>query len=447
MTALAIIGLILGIIVMIALAYWGLHAVPLSLVAGAVVCIFNGINLWTGFTTSWVGGLATVFSAYYILFFASTCFANIMGETGACTAIAYKFLDWFGKKHIITVLTLFCFILCYGGVSFFVVMFAVGPILFKLFEELNIPRKLAPIPIGIGGAAWCMAMPGSTQVQNVIPTALGTSLMSAPLLGIAMAATGMVISLIYAERVYKKEMALVQSGESIGWDKNWKSPIKGELRAKEDLPGVFTSFLPMIVLVAFIIIGSLTNLISSATLLSCLGMSIGFLVCLIANFRYLRGKLSVMFKNLFSESAGSAATSALILGAVVGFGSIVSSTEAFQNILTWLMALDIPIYWKGVISTGVVAGVTASASSGEQLVMQYLGDYFIQSGCNLDVLHRLMAFASITLDSLPHSTGCFLMFSYFGTNHKLSYKYAFWSNTVFTLIVTVVFTTLVSIIL
>ena len=91
MTALGIIGLILGIIVMIVFAYWGLNAVPLSLLAGAVICIFNGINLWTGFATSWAGGLATVFSAYYILFFVSTCFANIMGETGACTAIAYKF--------------------------------------------------------------------------------------------------------------------------------------------------------------------------------------------------------------------------------------------------------------------------------------------------------------------------------------------------------------------
>ena len=186
MTALGIIGLILGIIVMIVFAYWGLNAVPLSLLAGAVICIFNGINLWTGFATSWAGGLATVFSAYYILFFVSTCFANIMGETGACTAIAYKFLDWFGKKHIITVLSLFCFLLCYGGVSFFVCMFAVGPIMFKLFEELNIPRKLTIIPIAIGGASWSMAVPGSTQVQNVIPTGLGTTLMAAPLLGFIM---------------------------------------------------------------------------------------------------------------------------------------------------------------------------------------------------------------------------------------------------------------------
>lgn len=79
MTALGIIGLILGIIVMIVFAYWGLNAVPLSLLAGAVICIFNGINLWTGLRHKLAGGLATVFSAYYILFFVSTCFAEYHG--------------------------------------------------------------------------------------------------------------------------------------------------------------------------------------------------------------------------------------------------------------------------------------------------------------------------------------------------------------------------------
>ena len=72
MTALGIIGLILGIIVMIVFAYWGLNAVPLSLLAGAVICIFNGINLWTGFATSWAGGC--IFSLlHFILCFYMFC--------------------------------------------------------------------------------------------------------------------------------------------------------------------------------------------------------------------------------------------------------------------------------------------------------------------------------------------------------------------------------------
>lgn len=446
MTILGIIGLFLGIVVMIVFAYKGLSAVPLSLLSGAVVCVFNGINIWTGFAKGWAGGLATIFSAYYILFFASTCFANVMGETGACSAIAYKFLDWFGKKHILTVLSLFCFVLCYGGISFFVCMFAVGPIMFKLFEELNIPRKLTILPIAIGGASWSMAAPGSTQLQNVIPTKLGTSLMAAPALGFFMTAVGLLLSILYTEHVYKKEMSLVQSGAQEGWDPNWKSPVKGQLKTKDDLPSPLASFLPLLVLIAFIVIGSLTSFVGNATLLSCLGMAIAFILCFCINFRYLpKGKYEVL-KSLFADSASSAASSALVLGAIVGFGSIVSSTAAFQNILQWLIGLNIPIYWKGVLSTSVLAGITASASSGGQLCMQYLGDYFINSGCDLNILHRLIAFSSITFDSLPHSTGCFLMFAYLGVNHKLSYKYAFWICTVFTTIITFGTTAVISLI-
>ena len=102
-------------------------------------------------------------------------------------------------------------------------------------------------------------------------------------------------------------------------------------------------------------------------------MAFAFIICLVLNRKYLGNSLAAMFKSLFADSAGAAATSALVLGAVVGFGSIVASAPAFQNILTWLIGLDIPIYWKGVISTSVLAGVTASASSGLQLCMQLSG--------------------------------------------------------------------------
>ena len=56
------------------------------------------------------------------------------------------------------------------------------------------------------------------------------------------------------------------------------------------------------------------------------------------------------------------------------------------------------------------------------------------------MLHRLIALASITFDSLPHCTGCFLMFSYLGLNHKNAYKYTFLFDTVITVIVVIVCT-------
>jgi hypothetical protein len=54
MGALGIIGLLLGIAVLIFVSYKGIHAVPTTLLAGAVVLILNGVNVWSGFSESWI---------------------------------------------------------------------------------------------------------------------------------------------------------------------------------------------------------------------------------------------------------------------------------------------------------------------------------------------------------------------------------------------------------
>ena len=59
-----------------------------------------------------------------------------------------------------------------------------------------------------------------------------------------------------------------------------------------------------------------------------------------------------MFK-LIADSAGAAAASAHVLSAVVPVSGIVASAPAFQNILTWLIGLDILFTGEGVISASV----------------------------------------------------------------------------------------------
>lgn len=440
MEALGIFGLLAGIALMIILAYRGWNAIPLTLIAGIVICVFNGIGVWDGIT-AWATGLGGTFTSYFMLFFLSTCFANMMEATGACTSIANKFIAWFGKKHILTVLSLFVFILCYGGVSFFVCMFAVGPIMMKLFKELNVPRPLSIIPLAIGGGAWVYAIPGSTQLSNVIPTSLGTSLMAAPVMGFLAVGVGMVVSLVIAEFIYKKQMTLVAEGKLAGFTGD-DAMIADD---RTDLPSALCAFLPMVVLIVFIVVCSFAKFITNGTLLACLAMFIALVVCFLLNMKYISGGKIDALKQILAKGATGAAGSALTLGAVVGFGTLVSSTAAFQNIVDWLMTLNISIYWKSVISTGVISGVAGSASSGTRLTVQYLGDYFVNSGCNLDVLHRLISLSSITFDSLPHCTGCFLMFSYLGLNHKNAYKYTFLFDTVITLAMVLICTLIASI--
>lgn len=53
-------------------------------------------------------------------------------------------------------IVLACAILTYGGVSLFVVGFAVYPIAAQLFRKLNIPKRLIPGAIALGALTFTM---------------------------------------------------------------------------------------------------------------------------------------------------------------------------------------------------------------------------------------------------------------------------------------------------
>ena len=78
-----------------------------------------------------------------------------------------------------------CGVLTYGGVSLFVVAFAVYPFAAVLFREADIPKRLLPGAIALGAFTLTMdALPGSPQIQNLIPTRyFGTDAYAAPLAG------------------------------------------------------------------------------------------------------------------------------------------------------------------------------------------------------------------------------------------------------------------------
>jgi H+/gluconate symporter-like permease len=76
-------------------------------------------------------------------------------------------------------------VLTYGGVSVFVVVFAVYPFAAEMFRQADIPKRLIPGAIALGSFTFTMdALPGSPQIQNIIPTTFfKTTSWAAPWLG------------------------------------------------------------------------------------------------------------------------------------------------------------------------------------------------------------------------------------------------------------------------
>lgn len=437
MQAIGIIGLLVGIAFLIWGAYKGLGALPLSLIAAVIIIVTNGMPLWASLSKMYMAGYAGTYTGYFLIFAFSALYAKIMDTAGCTTTIGYKMIDWFGKKSVIIVIILITAVLTYGGVSLFVCIFAVGPIAFMLLKEANLPRTALPGAIYVGAATLTMtSLPGSPQLTNIIPTTfLGTSMTAAPILGIICSVFLLGGGIVWMQYSTKKRVAAGEGFEA-------PAHIPAAAFAEKDrstLPNGWQAFIPVVFLIAFIIVGGIW--IKDSSMLTCLAMFVTSVLCYIINFKFLK---KADIKKLLADGLGDAIPAIGGLAAVVAFGTVVSNSAAFSNVAQWVLGLKMSPYWKGVFSTAVISGITGSSSGGLKLMYQNMTEYFVSTGCNLDILHRLTAISAGSLDSLPHCSGTFLLMAYTGCTHKQSYKDICVVSVIIPAIVTVVATLIVT---
>src|SRR5690606_27133292 len=74
-----------------------------------------------------------------------------------------------GVKRAALAIVIACAILTYGGVSLFVVAFAVYPMAVSLFKGADLPRRFIPAAMGFGSVTFTMTSAGSPEIQNWIP--------------------------------------------------------------------------------------------------------------------------------------------------------------------------------------------------------------------------------------------------------------------------------------
>src|SRR5699024_9182314 len=130
--------------------------------------------------------LAGFVRLYFPVFLLGAIFGKLIELSGYARSITLFIIRWLGPKHSILAIVMVGAILTYGGVSLFVVVFALYPFAADLFRTSDIPKRLIPGTIAVGAFTFTMdSFPGTPQIQNIIPTAFfGTDAWSAPVLGI-----------------------------------------------------------------------------------------------------------------------------------------------------------------------------------------------------------------------------------------------------------------------
>src|SRR4249920_2623824 len=189
--AFELLGILIALGLLIFLAFRGYTLLLAAPAAAIVAAAFSGEPLLAKWTLTFMQGTGGFITNFFPLFLLGGVFGKLMDDSGAALSIARTITERLGETRAIMAVVLVCAVLTYGGVSLFVVAFAVFPVADALFRQAAVPQRLIPAAIALGAFTFTMtALPGTPAIQNAIPMAyFGTTLFAAPVLGILASAT------------------------------------------------------------------------------------------------------------------------------------------------------------------------------------------------------------------------------------------------------------------
>lgn len=401
-------SILIGLILLIALAYLGWSIIWVAPLAAEVVALLSGLDVYSTYTETYMSGLVGFVQKWFPIFLLGAVFGKLMEETGAARAVAQKVTQLIGGNRAILGVLIAAALLTYGGVSLFVVVFAVYPIALELFREANVTRRLLVPTFALGAFTFTMtSMPGTPQIQNLIPMdTYNTTPMAGPVIGIVttliMAVGG------YAWLAYR-EKKLSAKGEGFEIRKQAGT-------SKEDVPtpNWMLSLVPLIVVVVFLNIVNLEPIYA---------LMLGIVTIMLINL-----KLYKKFVFSINEGAKGSVMAILNTSAAVGFGAVIAIVPAFDDITSWLLNVsDNPLVAQS-LAIQVMAMITGSASGGMGIALSTLGDTFYNlsqsTGIDPEVFHRMASVAS-GASILPNNGALLTLLAVTGLSHRETYKDVF----------------------
>lgn len=413
---LGIIGLILAIVCVVTLIWKNWHMAIVSLTGALIVIFLNGMNPITSLSEKFMTGMSAFAGNWFLLFMLGAIFGKMMGDSGASVGIANKMLKLLGEKSVVLVIMLTGLILSYGGIGTFIIAFSLYPIAVALFQRADIPKKLIVATIMVCPVTVCMAMlPGSPSTQNLIPTTyFNTTIYAGATIGIICSIIMFAVAYFYLNYQIKKarkngEHFIASSGEDV-MDLN--SIGEGKTLS------VKVCFAPIVILLVLMFgIQFLTEIPSSYAVAIAMAAAI-----IVGCFLY---KEQIVVKDVISSGAASGLSSLIATSSIMGFGSVVSASPAYENITTTLVNMNANPLITALISINVIAAITGSSAGGLNIFLGSMGNYLASSGLNLSMLHRVVCIASSGFDAMPHASGMVVCNQIAKTSQRDTYKYVF----------------------
>jgi H+/gluconate symporter-like permease len=419
---------------LIYLAYRGLSLILLTpALALLAVLAADGGPVLASYTQIFMQATGGFIIQYFPLFLLGAVFGKLMEASGAARVLADAIVRGLGAGRAILAVVLSCAVMTYGGVSLFVVAFAVWPIASALFQEADLPRRLIPATIALGAFTFTMtALPGTPAIQNAIPMPyFGTTPFAAPGLGVITALIMLGLGWAWLER---RARAL-----GPGYGEGAAEVARGR---RGDAPSVLVAGAPLVLVLAlnlmftFVLIprmdtGYLALPQFGATDVGALrgvwsiiaALTLASLALVVLNRKRLADRLAATLE----EGAQDSLKPIFNTASLVGFGAVIASLSAFGLIRDWVVTVggDNPLI-SLAIGTSLLAGMTGSASGGMSIALSTLGATYLAMGEAAGIapalLHRVTAVATGSLDALPHNGAVITLLTICGLTHKEAYR-------------------------
>ncbi len=461
-------AIVITLLLLMFFAYRGYSVLILAPIMATLAVLLSGdfLSSIPAYTDVFMGALSGFLLKFFPIFLLGALFGRLMADSGAATAIADTVVRKLGASKAILAVILVCAILTYGGVSLFVVAFAIYPIAKDLFKAADIPKRLIPAAIALGSFTFTMtALPGTPAIQNAIPIPYyNTNVFAAPILGIIGGTIMFMLGWLWLQSRAKKANA---AGEGYGQHDDEdvgvggidakktvasdtltddaqtnvaQSNLASTIEARDTHHTSFTvAMIPLVLviglnaLLTYAIFPSMDfsaiqtqfpelNVAGSLGLWSIIiSLVIACSVLILLRLGHWTNLQKTINRGTYDSMLPIFNTAS-----EVGYGAVIASLAGFLIIRDSILNLspDNPLISEAVAMT-TLAGITGSSSGGLSIALSTLGEDYLRmavaAGIDPELMHRVAVMAAGGLDTLPHSGAVITLLAICGLTHKQSY--------------------------
>jgi len=388
MVPLSILGVVLGVVILVALSMRGFSVFISAIAASVVIGLFGGISLQQSILTDFMGGFVGFIQGNFMVFAAGALMGKAYEMTNGAKAVARLFVKLFGQRFAPYAVLAAIWVLTGGGIAGFVLAFSVYPIALEVFREANLPRNIIP---GVIVAGCCTASSwgaGVAQpVNSVMANGFGISLMAAAVPSFIMMFAAMATSFIVMAILFKKAKA---NGE--GFVVNANDPSDANL----EIPNGWLALAPIFVALLLINI----KIDGSPILPTAFGIFVGAVLATLLMKNYIGKDQSVV--NHMGQGFQNALNSIGNTAAMVAVGSVARATIGFSAVLDTVTGMGGNPLISATLAALVISAITGGATGAVGLVAPLLTPVYTAMGANLEMVGRIVSSAGHIGGLLPN---------------------------------------------